>query len=232
MQTISQQLRDLDNRIFDRGNNLEMYSEGQWGGTHSEWQAFNDAGVECEVGEFLYAFLRMIKPSKVLETGTHWGVSASYMGFALKHNNKGQLDTHEFLPEIYEVAKKRFHRLDLENQINPHFGDVGHLQLNNEYDFMFLDTEPQTRFAELVKFYPHLKEGGYVFIHDLHRHMHQDETLRNNPDHPNQPFWPYGELPEAFKQLLRDGKLKTFHFSTPRGLTMLYKPHTEDYNGK
>ena len=216
MKTITEQLKQLDGQ-------LELHNEGEWNHTVSKWSAFNDAGVECEVGEFLYAFMRMTKPLMVLETGTHFGISASYIGFALKHNNHGTLDTHEFLPEIQAVAKKRFNRLDLESQVHSHFGSVDNLQLHTTYDFMFLDTEPQTRFGELVRFEPWLAEGGYVFIHDLHRHMHQIP----NADHGF--AWPYGKIPAEFTELVKTKKLVPFHFSTPRGLTMLYKPKKEDY---
>lgn len=216
MKTISKQLQELD-------NTLEIHNEGEWGGVVSEYEAFNDAGVECEVGEFLYSFIRLIKPKSVLETGTHWGVSASYIGLALKENGKGKLDTYEFLEEIYKEANRRFVRAGLTEQINSHFGDVGKLQLQRNYDFMFLDTEPQTRFNELVRFYPFLNDGGYVFIHDLHRHMHQI------PNDEHGFAWPYGRIPEELTELVRSEKLRPFHFETPRGLTMFYKPKDTDY---
>ena len=123
MKTITDQLKELDGQ-------LEIHNEGEWSNTQSKYSAFNDAGVECEVGEFLYAFMRLIKPNKVLETGTHFGVSAAYIGFALKHNGIGAIDTYEFLPEIRAVAKKRFERLDLNTQVHSHHGDVVNLNVN------------------------------------------------------------------------------------------------------
>ena len=216
MKTITKQLMEMDKQ-------LELHNEGEWSNTKSEYSAFNDAGVECEVGEFLYAFIRLIKPRKVLETGTHFGISASYMGFALKENGVGVVDTYEFLREIQAVARKRFERLGLEHSVHSHIKDVTNLELQTTYDFMFLDTEPQTRFDELVRFEPRLAEGGYVFIHDLHRHMHQIE----NADHGF--AWPYGKIPVELAELVRTGKLVPFHFETPRGLTFFYKPHSGDY---
>jgi len=217
MKTISQRLMELDGQ-------LEIHNEGEWSNTVSQYQAFNDAGVECEVGEFLYAFIRLIKPKRVLETGTHWGVSASYIGMALKHNGFGTLFTYEFLPEIHQVAEKRINRLGLDGHVICALGDVANVKpINDDFDFMFLDTEPQTRFNELVRFNPSLKEGGYIFIHDLHRHMHQI---------PNQEHgfaWPYGKIPEQMHNLVKNNELRPFHFSTPRGLTMFYKPKKEDY---
>src|SRR3990167_4430480 len=98
--TITERLMALD-------PTLQIHNEGEWGKTITEYSAFNDAGVECETGEFLYSMVRILKPDRVLETGTHWGIGMSYLGMGLKDNKKGKLDTVEFLPEIYNRAVKR-----------------------------------------------------------------------------------------------------------------------------
>ena len=129
IKTITEQLRDLDGQLV-------IHNESKWNGDaeSSKYSAFNDAGVECEVGEFLYSFMRLIKPNFVLETGTHQGVSSSYIGFALKNNGFGILDTHEFAKETYNIANTRFNRLGLREQIFSHLGDVGNLILDNNLD--------------------------------------------------------------------------------------------------
>ena len=219
IKTITEQLRDLDGQLV-------IHNESKWNGDaeSSKYSAFNDAGVECEVGEFLYSFMRLIKPNFVLETGTHQGVSSSYIGLAFKNNGFGILDTYEFAKETYDIANARFNRLGLTEQIISHLGDVGNLILDKNYDFIFLDTEPQTRFAEMVKFYPNLNDGGYLFIHDLHRNMHQI------PNEEHGFAWPYGVIPKEMNDLVLNKKLVPFHFETPRGLTMFYKPMKSDYN--
>ena len=218
IKTITEQLRDLDGQLV-------IHNESKWNGDaeSSKYSAFNDAGVECEVGEFLYSFMRLIKPNFVLETGTHQGVSSSYIGLAFKNNGFGILDTYEFAKETYDIANARFNRLGLTEQIISHLGDVGNLILDKNYDFIFLDTEPQTRFAEMVKFYPNLNDGGYLFIHDLHRNMHQI------PNEEHGFAWPYGLIPKEMTDLVLNKKLVPFHFETPRGLTMFYKPRVDDY---
>ena len=218
IKTITEQLRDLDGQLV-------IHNESKWNGDaeSSKYSAFNDAGVECEVGEFLYSFMRLIKPNFVLETGTHQGVSSSYIGLAFKNNGFGILDTYEFAKETYDIANARFNRLGLTEQIISHLGDVGNLILDKNYDFIFLDTEPQTRFAEMVKFYPNLNDGGYLFIHDLHRNMHQI------PNEEHGFAWPYGVIPKEMNDLVLNKKLVPFHFVTPRGLTMFYKPRVDDY---
>ena len=214
----------VTNRIIRLDGILKQHNEGEWSGADcSRYSAFNDAGLECEVGEFIYSMVRILKPEHVLETGTHWGVGASYIGMALLDNGMGQLDTVEFIPEIHDIAKVRISRLGFEHIITCHLGDVAQFEPKCNYKLILLDTEPQTRFAELIKFYPHLEPGGFVFIHDLHKHMHQI------PNEEHGFAWPYGLLPEQIKQWVKAGELRPFYFETPRGLTGFYKVHPDDY---
>ena len=91
---------------------------------------------------------------------------------------------------------------------------------------MFLDTELNLRFHELVKFSPYLDEGGYIFIHDMPRTLCQGNV---NLDHPEIPNWPVGILPQRFLDLMKEGKLKSMYFGGARGLVGFYKPHREDF---
>jgi predicted O-methyltransferase YrrM len=216
--------------IFSLDKTLEIHNESEWsGGDEAKlYSAANSGGIECETGEFLYGFIRLIKPDMILETGTHVGVGALYLAQGCKDNGKGVVVTLEFLAENFKTADLRFQRAGLKDFIDNRYGDVKELYADKEtqYDLMLLDTEPQTRFEELIQFYDNLKPGGFVFIHDLHRHMGQGSI---NPDHPNEPGWPWGEIPKKLKQLVKEGKLRPFHFSTPRGLTGFYKPTKDDY---
>lgn len=220
-------IMNITDRLMTLDPSLVIHDEGEWNMTTSTYRAFNSGGIECETGEFLYGLIRLIKPLHVLETGTHFGIGASYMGLALLDNAKdgapGKLDTIEFLPEIHEKAKERMRILGLNNIVACHFGDAGSFIPIDRYSLILLDTEPQTRFQELVRFEPYLNEGGFVFIHDLHRHMHQIAIDGHEF------AWPYGTIPEAMKTLIREGILRPFHFSTPRGLTGFYKVSPEDH---
>ena len=113
--------------------------------------------------------------------------------------------------------------MGLSNYVVCHFGDVKDFTPSHEYEFILLDTEPQTRFAEFEKFYPYLKEGGFVFIHDLHRHMHQI------PNEEHGFAWPFGKIPSFLREKVVGGEVKPFHLPTPRGLTGFYKVSKDDY---
>ncbi len=189
---------------------------------------FNTGGVEVEVGEFLYGLVRMIKPALVLETGTHKGISAAYMAAAMQENTKqggiGKLFTIEFLEPNYLESKELFEKMGVASYVKQILIDAMKYEHNGaNFDLIFLDTEPQTRFAELEKFYPLLNDGGFIMIHDLHPHMHQIE----NEEHGF--AWPYGRIPQGMAELVTGGKLIPFHFRTPRGFTLFYKPGAEDY---
>lgn len=227
---------DITKRLQELDPTLILHNEGHWDKpldpTMKGFTSFNDAGIETETGEFFYSMVRLLKPSNVLETGTHIGVGAAYMGQALKDNKAGHLDTIEFLPEIHKRAQLRIRDLELEQYVTVHFGDVANFDPHGnstgpvdpgKYGLILLDTEPGTRFAELLKFYPYLGPGGFIFIHDLHRHMHQI------PNEEHGFAWPFGVIPEAMKELVRTDKLRPFHFPTPRGLTGFYKPSEADY---
>lgn len=189
----------------------------------NNYKCFNTGGVETAVGEFLYGFVRMIRPEYVFETGTHLGISASYIGQALRDNGKGLLTTLEIEGQHIKASRARWERLGLQDWIACDKEYSLEYFLEYDVDLMFLDSEPEYRFKELLRFFPKLKQGGYVFIHDLHRHMHQI------PNEEHGFAWPYGPVPETMRNLVNTGQLRPFHFSTPRGLTGFYRVSEKDY---
>ena len=211
---ISQQI--LDNS----GGLLEVQQEP----TDVDYIMFNTGGVECEVGEFLYGLIRMIKPELVLETGTHKGVGAAYMGSALRDNNKGKLITVEFEPQHVFKAQELFAKLNLENYINSILDDVKNLYFVKErIDLILLDTEPHFRFGEYLKFWKFLSPGGILVIHDLHPNMGQTGVELNGVMD-----WPFGTIPEEMKKILKE-EAQCFHFRTPRGIFVCQKKDPEFY---
>ena len=221
--TITERLMQLD-------PTLVLHNEGEWSKTILSYSAFNDGGVECEVGEFLYGMVRILKPKGVLETGTHYGIGAAYMLLALDDNATlddnefGYLNTIEFQKENRDIAYKRLFKVS--GKFRSHLMDVKDYTPVRNFQLILLDTEPDIRFKELIKFYPYLDEGGYVFIHDTPRNLCQGNV---NPDHPHLKSWPFGDLPEEIKQWVKEDKLRPFHFPSPRGLIGLYKTHRDDY---
>jgi len=183
--------------------------------TNENYSMFNTGGPECEVGEFLYGLVRMMKPDNVLETGTHFGISASYIGCALRDNGRGILTTIEFDPQFKQRATVLFKMLEIEDYVDRIHKLVEEVQLSEDYscDIMFLDTEPHLRFGEFMGFWKYLNPGGVGIIHDLHPGMGQTGKITAGMLN-----WPFGTIPEEIEKLIRDGKLQSFHFPAARGL--------------
>lgn len=193
--------------------------------TGCQYKMFNDAGIEVEVGEFFYGLVRVLKPIRILETGTHKGISASYMAQAMLDNGLfGEVDTIEHHQPFYQKAVELFNNLELTKYIHAINGNIDDFHPGQQqYGLMFLDSEPDRRFKELTRFYPNLKQGGMVFIHDLHRHMSQEDNAEHGFG------FPFGILPDQIQKWVQDGDLRPWHFPTPRGLVGFYKPDPRDY---
>lgn len=197
--------------------------------TDGRYVCNNTGGVELEVGEFLYGLVRMMKPAAILETGTHQGVASSYLASGLRDNveqypqEAGHLDTIELEKQHLEKAIEQWARLGLSTFITSHLTSSLEVITGKMYDIIFLDTEPEIRFEELLKFRKNLNEGGLIMIHDLGGGMCQvdNEELGFG--------WPFGELPNKIIELVREDSLRPFHFATPRGLTCFYKPRKDDF---
>lgn len=196
--------------------------------TDERFSMVDDGGVEIETGEFLYGFLRRLKPNRVLETGTYSGISALYMAKALQDNGFGHLTTIEYDPFQIERAQKLWQKMGVEDCITAIKSDSRQYQpdVDGNSQFLWLDTEPSIRFQELVRFYPYLDEGGYIFIHDTPRNLTQGNV---NPDHPEFKSWPFGEVPQEMREFLETRKLMPFYFGGGRGMMGLYKTHKDDY---
>ena len=215
---------------------ITKYFEDKLVGTHktepealnfgNSYRMWNDGSPEIEVLEFLYAMVRILKPKAVLETGTYKGWSAAYMAQGLQDNGSGDITTIEYNSILIKEAEELWGKLGVLSWIESIQGLSYNFKTNNIYDLIFLDTEPDVRFKEMELFYPNLKEGGYLFIHDLSRDMSQNT---HNPDHPQVDPWPFGPFPQSMKDKIKTGELVKFHFPTPRGLVGFYKRHEGDY---
>lgn len=193
------------------------------------YTCIDTGGVETEIGEFLYGFIRAIKPEKVLTTGVYSGVSDLYIAKALQDNGSGHITALEIDASHIERAKKMWDKAGLGSFITTVLGSSLEFLPRDEYDFTFLDTEPSIRLQEFIRFYDFIKEGSFTFIHDMPRTLCQGNL---NPDHPEFPHWPVGEVPGVINQWLSEGQIRFFNLPTPRDILGIYKVHENDYKFK
>jgi predicted O-methyltransferase YrrM len=219
MKTLTSQLFELGKGIIEK---LPEVSDNT-----GKFSMANDGGVEIEVGEFLYGVTRVLKPTNILETGTYTGISSMYIAQGLKDNNFGQLITLETSAIHKEQAEKLWDQVGIIPFVTCQLVSSLEFKTELQFDLIFLDSEPEFRFKELVKFYNNLKLGGFLFIHDLPPTFCQGNI---NSDHPEFKDWPFGTVPEQMKQWIKEDKLRPFSFPSPRGFVGFYKTNKEDYH--
>lgn len=180
--------------------------------SHSDLQHIQDpSGISVEEGEFLYGLVRVHRPTVCIETGCNVGVSASYVGLALRDNQHGKLTTIEHLPYVASIASDKLARMGLD-RVTVFNGEVSDFSVEGPIDFMWLDTEMNQRFSELLRFYPQLSEGALVCIHDIHE----------------LDFVEFGGIPMQLRNLLKTGALRVITFKTSHGVTVFQKRRAHD----
>jgi len=219
--------------IARSGGMLELQCEH---GTSGPFFEFNSGGVEIEVGELLYSLVRTIKPKRVLETGTHLGVSASYIATALRDNDEcgkgdgkmSQLETFEIFKENRDHSMKLWANLGLSpDRIKSHLLSSFDFKPEHQYQFALLDSEPHIRFAEFDKYLPYFSDGAVIVIHDLHPHL----SYHNKPRPglaPDDHFWPFTDIRKSLLgEMIRTHQVMVISLPTPRGCTIFQKIGTE-----
>ncbi len=213
-------MKTITDYILSKTNRLTIIPEPT-PGDHN-FSAFNDAGTEQEVSEFLYSLIRVIKPNYILETGCHLGVSSLYMGLALKENNKGRCFTCEILPEHVESSKKLWKDLDVDDKIHCFKEESLKLKFDDDvmFDFAFFDSEPNLRFDEVLYFWNKIKPGSIFGIHDLHSDLGLHYASWEGMKYFS---WPYGDYRKKLGDLIKNHEVQVFSMPSPRGFTLFQK---------
>lgn len=196
-----------------------------------QYEMYNTGGVEVEVAEFLYSLVRLWKPRVIIETGTHKGISAGYMGLGCKANDFGVVASYEVIPSLAKGAAKLWKKLGVADVVqcnlcsslaNPLIGLGG---VAEEIDLLFLDSEPQYRFDEFVRFWPKVVEGGLIAIHDLHHKLGRSNLTYKGMEH-----WPYGDWEPKLGRYVRNFDVQMIHLPNPRGMVLMQKTRAADEN--
>jgi predicted O-methyltransferase YrrM len=131
-----------------------------------DFEGYRDgAAAQRGEGELLYALVRSTEPEYCVETGTHKGLTASYISQALSDNGKGWLDTCDPIEWEAKGNLQRFEGVCAYHQIRG-----VDLAPKQSIDFLFIDGfhEKEEVMSEWGHFYPHLSENAIVVFHDCH----------------------------------------------------------------
>lgn len=184
---------------FDDGTNSQF--------RHTDMDAYHQpTGISIEEGDFLYGLVRILRPLRCLETGTNIGVSASYTCLALRDNNYGSLVTIEHSVTVAALAREKLTSMGFTN-FTIECLKVEEYVSDEPIDFLWLDTELDQRFAELVRFFPQMTDGAVACIHDMPK---LESPL-------------FGLVPKELRDLLNSGRLSMMNFPTSHGVTIFQK---------
>lgn len=154
---------------------IYIYREDRWTKPrewcpHPEWWTSTDSqSTEIEVSELVGAFVRALQPEYVLETGTAIGQTASAVGYALKENGHGRLDTLETSPARADYSRQRCAGLP----VTVHEVESLDFEPWATIDFAWLDSRFDLRILEFEYYREFMRPGTFVGFHDTAPH-HDD----------------------------------------------------------
>lgn len=122
--------------------------------------------IQHEVVAYFRVLLQTIQPKAILEVGTAIGFSALLMA---ENVPTASITTIDRNPEMIELAKKNFDKYDSRHQISLLEGDAADIlsTLNQEFDFVFLDSAKSKYIVFLPEILRNLKVGGIIIIDDV-----------------------------------------------------------------
>lgn len=127
------------------------------------------SGVGSTLGDykFLYGFISLIKPRRIVEIGTHYGLSAIAMALALRDEGltKSRILSIDIACHVLEVAKKHLEQLGLQKYVQLVCGDSSIIGEYSRFDVAFIDGDHS--YEGCLKDFNNVKDKAtYILIHD------------------------------------------------------------------
>lgn len=122
--------------------------------------------IQHEVVVYFRLLMQSLQPEKILEIGTAIGFSALLMAENAPQSKIVTIDRNE---EMITFAKENFAKFDRRNQIQLLEGDAADLitNLDEEFDFVFMDSAKSKYIVFLPEILKHLKVGGMIVFDDI-----------------------------------------------------------------
>ncbi|KHD45181.1 O-methyltransferase [Streptococcus hongkongensis] len=122
--------------------------------------------IQHEVVAYFRLLMQSLQPEKILEIGTAIGFSALLMAENAPHSKIITIDRNE---EMITFAKENFATYDTRKQITLLEGDAADLiaNLDEEFDFVFMDSAKSKYIVFLPEILKHVKVGGIIVFDDI-----------------------------------------------------------------
>ncbi len=157
------------------------------------WHAHDSESSEAEVGTFIGALVRTVKPSIAVETGSAYGYTTREIGIALTDNGRGCLWT----VEIDRGRADDVAQLCRDLPVTVACDDSLKWTPPEGINLCFFDSLGPLRQKEFLRYRPHMAEGCIVAFHDMA---------------------PHHGIKQDVEALMERGMIRAIFLHTPRGL--------------
>ncbi len=180
--------------------------------------------IGMQEGLILKALCSQNNVEKVVEIGTQYGCSASWMAMAL--GSRGQIYTLERDPECIKNSKETFQHpdfVDLKCQIRliegPALENLENLESEGPFDFIFIDANKSGYLDYLHWAKKNLSPAGVIAIDNVY--LFGSVFLEECPAETPKKMW--NVMKQVLSEQLQDPGYNTFTVPTTEGLLVSYK---------
>lgn len=120
--------------------------------------------VSKKQGEFLYLIARSLRANRIVEFGTSFGISTTYLAAAVKDNGGGVVIGSELEPTKVEIARRNLEEAGLNRLVEIREGDAQETLRDpgGIIDMVLLDGFKGLYLPMLKMLTPHLRQGAVV----------------------------------------------------------------------
>lgn len=143
--------------------------------------------VSRKQGAFLYLIARSLRATRIVEFGTSFGISTTYLAAAVKDNGGGVVIGSELEPNKVATARRNLEEAGLSKLVEVREGDALETLQDpgGTIDMVFLDGFKELYLPMLKMLTPHLRQGGVVLadnIFTFRRALAPYVSFVQNPD--------------------------------------------------
>jgi predicted O-methyltransferase YrrM len=125
--------------------------------------------VSAKQGQFIYSIARSIRAQRIVEFGTSFGVSTTYLAAALRDNGGGIVIGSEIEPNKVVAARRNIEEAGLSGFVEIREGDAQQTleDPDGPVDLLFLDGFKELYLPMLQLLTPHLRPGAIVVADNI-----------------------------------------------------------------
>lgn len=162
--------------ISDLAQDMAIFAPQPLNALYAQWKGGSlmrrpkDIALSQTFGEVLYSLVADVAPALVVEAGTGFGVSGSFIAAALSNRSRGQLVSFE-IGDYWHVAERNilkfYHKVRV---INDNFENISnHIRASEPIDFAFIDALHDTEVIErqVRHIFGFMRKDGVIVIDDV-----------------------------------------------------------------